>query len=120
MRKILLRAAAAAVATIAMSGAADAAWIRGGFWGPRVFVGPTFGFGVYAPPLYAPPVYVAPPPVVVQQRYVAPPAPAVAPAAPAAEGSWYYCGNPQGYYPYVRMCNSQWQVVPANPDAGPR
>src|SRR5579883_3344518 len=38
MRKIVLGVAAVTVATIAMSGAADAAWVRGGFWGPRVFV----------------------------------------------------------------------------------
>jgi len=30
-----------------------------------------------------------------------------------AEGVWYHCGNPQGYYPYVRMCNGPWHPVPA-------
>jgi hypothetical protein len=28
---------------------------------------------------------------------------------------WYYCGKPQGYYPYVRTCASGWQKVPARP-----
>jgi hypothetical protein len=120
-----------------------AAW-RGGFWGPRfhggVFFGPTIGFGLYAP-YWAPPAYYAPPPVVVQQGYgapdpsyappvqgYAPPAQGYVPPAqgyvpPAAEapnpGNWYYCANPQGYYPYVRSCNGQWETVPANPAGGP-
>jgi hypothetical protein len=37
-------------------------------------------------------------------------------AAPAA--TWYYCDNPQGYYPYVRSCNQPWQSVPASPPSG--
>ena len=28
---------------------------------------------------------------------------------------WYYCPNPQGYYPYVAQCYSGWQAVPATP-----
>jgi len=33
---------------------------------------------------------------------------------------WYYCQNPQGYYPYVRQCPSGWQTVvpPPSPPAG--
>ena len=49
------------------------------------------------------------------------PAPPPAAYPPPADGAtngnyWYYCNNPQGYYPYVRMCNGQWQTAPANPD----
>jgi hypothetical protein len=25
---------------------------------------------------------------------------------------WYYCQNPQGYYPYVKQCPSGWTKVP--------
>jgi len=26
---------------------------------------------------------------------------------------WYYCQNPQGYYPYVKSCPGGWmQVIP--------
>lgn len=33
------------------------------------------------------------------------------------EGYWYYCGNPKGYYPYVKKCPSGWQrVSPEPPD----
>ena len=28
---------------------------------------------------------------------------------------WYRCGNPEGYYPYVRNCNTGWEQVPATP-----
>ena len=31
---------------------------------------------------------------------------------------WYYCNNPQGYYPYVRTCPGGWQKVPARPPDG--
>jgi hypothetical protein len=82
----------------------------------RVFFGvgvgvPWYGYGYgypgpyyYAPPpvVYAPPVYVTPPPV--EPTY----------AAPQAQ-NWYYCDNPQGYYPYVNSCTSGWRQVPAKP-----
>jgi hypothetical protein len=35
---------------------------------------------------------------------------------------WYYCGNPGGYYPYVKTCEDDWQSIapaPAPPGAGP-
>lgn len=25
---------------------------------------------------------------------------------------WYYCEDPQGYYPYVQQCNGPWEPVP--------
>ena len=148
MRRIALAGVAALIAAVALGGAASAAgegairsrasgavvtpaaWV-GGWYGPRwrggMYFGPRFGFGVYAPLWTPPPVYYAPPPVVVRQGYVQPPAnyapnygPNYAPnSAPSEDyGYWYYCANPQGYYPYVRQCSGQWQTVPAMPDAG--
>ena len=35
-----------------------------------------------------------------------------------AANYWYYCRDPQGYYPYVRRCNGSWEPVPAQPDRG--
>jgi hypothetical protein len=32
-----------------------------------------------------------------------------------AATNWYYCDNPEGYYPYVRYCNSGWQSVLTTP-----
>ncbi len=67
-----------------------------GYWGP----GPWWGPPYYAYP--APPVVVQSPPVYEQ------PAP-----APQASAYWYYCQNPQGYYPYIQQCPTGWlQVVP--------
>ena len=43
-----------------------------------------------------PPVYIQQPPPVVQQY---PP------------GYWYYCRNPEGYYPYIKECPGGWQQV---------
>lgn len=75
-------------------------------WGPPV---------VYAPPPYYPPVTVVEttPPVYVEK----------APAEPAADGYWYYCSRPKGYYPYVKHCARRWSRVPATPpddDADPQ
>ena len=52
--------------------------------------------------------YPAPPPVVIEkepQVYVQP--------EQKEENYWYYCPDPQGYYPYIRQCASGWlKVVP--------
>jgi hypothetical protein len=61
-----------------------------------------------------------PPPVIVQ-----PPPPPVyveRPREPQAEpqhkpGLWYYCRNPQGYYPDVKECPGGWQAVEPQPSA---
>ena len=29
---------------------------------------------------------------------------------------WYYCTNPQGYYPYVQECIGTWHAVPPAPE----
>ena len=117
MRKIALAGAAALIAAVGMTSAANAAW-RGGFYGPH-FWGPRMGIGLgfYSPLWVPPPVYYAPR-VIVQRPYIAPPPAAYPPPADGATNGnyWYYCNNPQGYYPYVRMCNGQWQTAPANPD----
>jgi hypothetical protein len=31
---------------------------------------------------------------------------------------WYYCRDPEGYYPYVRRCNGSWEPVPGQPEGG--
>ncbi len=53
----------------------------------------------YPYPAYAPPVVESRPSVSIQE-------------APPPQ-YWYYCQNPQGYYPYVNQCPGGWfQVVP--------
>ena len=38
--------------------------------------------------------------------------------APQVPGSWYYCDDPPGYYPYVKECRTPWNAV-APGDAPP-
>jgi hypothetical protein len=33
--------------------------------------------------------------------------------------AYYYCSNPQGYYPYIRACPGGWQQLPAQPSPAP-
>lgn len=75
-----------------------------------VWIGP--GFGFYDPwyyPYYPYPSYryYAPPTVVVPQE----PQEYVLPESQQEAGYWYYCRNPQGYYPYVERCPSGWMKV---------
>lgn len=86
---------------------------RGGHWhhvwhGGRLgwwwVVGPSWYF-------YTAPVYPYPDPYVPQTVVVAPP------AGPPPAQSWYYCDDPQGYYPYVNTCRGAWRAVPATPPA---
>ena len=95
---------------------------RGGIWiGPGWGAGwgPGWGPGWWGPSYYDPYYqYYAPPPAVIQQPqgYVEP-----APQ-PEEQSYWYFCTNPQGYYPYVKKCPKGWmKVVPpsAPPDYEP-
>lgn len=65
----------------------------------------------YYYPYYNPPVVTVPvtPPVYIQQS---PPATRDYPA-----GYWYYCSNPDGYYPYIKECPDGWQQVEPTPPA---
>ncbi|WP_150048664.1 MULTISPECIES: hypothetical protein [Methylomonas] len=61
---------------------------------------------------YAPPVITVlqDPPVYIERE----------PAAAAAghtypQGYWYYCFDPQGYYPVVQTCPGGWQAVEPTP-----
>jgi len=79
----------------------------------------SFGFYFGAPlyPYYSYPYYYPPsiitvpatPPVYIQQS---PPA-----AQQNTPGYWYYCTNPEGYYPYIKECPNGWQQVEPVPPA---
>lgn len=64
----------------------------------------------YYPPYYPSTVVVQSPPVYIEQP-VAVPQSVVTLPPPASY--WYFCRNPQGYYPAVRECGEGWQLVPA-------
>jgi len=95
-----------------------------GWWGPGVVVGvglaaPFWGYPYGYPYSYAYPYpYGYPaysPPVVVEsspQTYIQ--------QDTQAQQYWYYCQNPQGYYPYVSECPGGWQPVSPQPPSPPR
>jgi hypothetical protein len=59
---------------------------------------------------YPTPVYPYPDP------YQPPPAAAIAPPSSAVTPQyWYYCADPEGYYPYIPECSVNWQPVRATP-----
>jgi hypothetical protein len=82
----------------------------------RVFIGGSFWFGpppYWGPPAWGPryyyggPVYYAPPPVYLQ------PQPVYVQRGQRETDYWYYCDNPQGFYPYIKSCPGGWmKVVP--------
>ncbi|MDO8701507.1 MAG: hypothetical protein Q7J77_03690 [Undibacterium sp.] len=41
----------------------------------------------------------------------------VQPAVSANGSDWYYCHNPDGFYPSIKTCPSGWQRVPAQAPA---
>lgn len=70
-------------------------------------IGLGFHFGspfYYPPPFYYPyPSMVVAPPPAPPPTYIEQPRP--------AEGYWYYCHRPQGYYPQVQACAEGWEAV---------
>ncbi len=79
---------------------------RGGFIGAHVVV-PLWPYWGHYRPVYSYPV-VSPAPIISVQ-----PVPQVIP--PPAPAYWYYCTNPEGYYPYVSQCPDGWRPVTPTP-----
>ena len=108
------------------SGAPRGHFGGGRHFGPRVGVGfvlaaPFFWPGYYYPapyydPYFYPPLVAAPyaPPTEYIEQGVTPAAP------PQSQAMWYYCAEPEGYYPYVQQCPGGWQVVSPTPASPPR
>lgn len=116
LRSLISGALAAALAAAAMPASAH------GYRGSHARLG--FYFGVpLAAPYYYPPVYS----YYYGPRIYYPEPLVVAPAAPVyyiqqdnaatapPGGYWYYCRDPQGYYPQVQQCPTPWQQVPPQP-----
>ena len=61
-----------------------------------------YGYSYGYPYTYTPPVYVQP----SQQLSIQP---------PSSPPVWYYCDDPQGYYPYVQQCPGGWRTVAPSP-----
>lgn len=76
------------------------------YWGGSIWLGPGYPYGWGYP--YP---YYAGPPVVIQQQ-----PPVYLQREQPESNYWYYCQNPQGYYPYVNSCPGGWmKVVPEAP-----
>jgi hypothetical protein len=89
---------------------------RRGYW-HRGWHGPRFGWWWVAGPswyLYSAPVYPYPspyvPPTVIRETVT------VVEQDIEEPDYWYYCENPEGYYPYVQECSEEWFRVPAEPE----
>jgi hypothetical protein len=84
-----------------------------GFWDPWWWGWDPVQYWGYPYPYYYPPypAYYPPPQGAPSQ------APAQATGAPPQQ-FWYYCDNPQGYYPYVQNCSSAWRQVAPTPPSG--
>lgn len=87
---------------------------------PLYYAGPRYA--PYYPTYPYPPYYpdttlvVTQPPVVYVERGSAPAGSAPEYSQPTqASGDWYYCHNPDGYYPYVKNCPAGWERVPSQP-----
>jgi len=96
-------------------------WARGGGYHSHSSFGFYFGVPLYPYPYYRDPFYYpyyypptiitvpVPPPVYIQQS------PSAGQQYPS--GYWYYCINPQGYYPYIKECPKGWQQVEPIPSS---
>lgn len=104
MKRYVFIALSAMTLLLAGSLPGQAAHFRGGIW-----IGPVWGPGWWGPGY---PYYGAPPVIIQQQpELYFQPAP-----QPREQGYWYYCQDPQGYYPYVKNCPMGWmKVVPSPP-----
>ncbi|MDE2387879.1 MAG: hypothetical protein KGN35_02165 [Betaproteobacteria bacterium] len=68
---------------------------------------PLGGFLAASPVFLAPLIAPARAPTYVQRQDVSRP-----PVVPQQKNYWYYCRNPEGYYPYIKQCAGQWIKVP--------
>jgi hypothetical protein len=79
--------------------------IFGPMWYPWGYPSPYYG--------YPSPYYYSSPPIVIErgpQEYIYQ---ETQPAEPSYN-YWYYCQDPEGYYPYVKRCPDGWmKVVPS-------
>jgi hypothetical protein len=75
----------------------------GPYWWPYGYpYGYPYAYPYVYPQTYLPQVYVQPSQQLSIQPSSAPPV-------------WYYCDNPQGYYPYVQQCPGGWRTVSPTP-----
>lgn len=110
MKKIICIAVAAmALLVVGVSAGHASRGGHRGHGGVDVWLGPGWGpwWGPYYPYYY--PYYTAPPVVIKEE-----PGEYIHRTPEASEPVyWYFCKDPEGYYPYVKRCPKGWlKVVP--------
>jgi len=80
-----------------------------------VIGGPIYPWWYYPPYYYPPATVVVPaaPPTYIEQGD-----PDANTPPQQQQGYWYYCGESQTYYPYVKECPGGWQRVTPRPAPG--
>jgi hypothetical protein len=113
--------------SLLLAGTTSAAWARHGHFRHGharvgIYLGiPLTGPYYYPPHYYYPSPYYsyAPSPVIVTPAappvYIEQTAPQASTQLPS--NYWYYCNDPQGYYPYVKDCPAGWQKVAPQPSS---
>lgn len=79
----------------------------GFYWGAPAWPR-TYYVDPYYQPYYPPAVVTVPPPsppVYIERS------PPISNQQQFPSGYWYYCSNPEGYYPYVNDCPTGWRQV---------
>lgn len=106
MRRIVFATLAAVALIIGSSMPSHAGHFRGSVW-----IGPAWG-PAYPYPYYAGPPAIVQQPVIINQ----PPTEYIQPdPSPGEQSYWYYCQDPEGYYPYVKECPKGWIKVEPSP-----
>ena len=96
-------------------------WGGRGFHGGRGWggVGVSIGvgpyWGLYGYPYGYPYAYPYAYPYTYPSQIYVQPSPQLSIQPPSSQPSWYYCDNPEGYYPYVQQCPGGWRTVAPSP-----
>jgi hypothetical protein len=108
MKKVAIVGLALTILVLGSALPSDAWRGHGGHFRGGVFIGAPlwWGPGWWGPGWWGPGYYG--PPAVVERE-----SPQVYLQPESQPSYWYYCQNPQGYYPYIQQCPGGWlQVVP--------
>lgn len=98
-------------------GGGHGGWYGGTYFSSSIFLGPYWGPWWWGPSYPYPYPYYSGPSVVIEQA----PQPQQYfdkedQGVKGDEQYWYYCKDPEGYYPYVKRCPQGWmKVVPTPP-----
>ncbi len=119
---VMLAVMVLCLAVPALGHARGYGWHGGwGWWGPAVVGGAALGAALAYPYYgYPYPYYGYPYPYPYPSAYAPPPQTQV--YVGPQQQYWYYCKDPQGYYPYVASCPGGWtKVAPTQPpqEGGP-